>query len=70
MCVTDYDFCTFADTSFCVVDSGPACGLTLNCNTMNLFAVDDFAKKQISLVVSSDGEKVAEEFMKTVYKEK
>ena len=52
------------------MDSGPACGLTLNCNTMNLFAVDDFAKKQISLVVSSDGEKVAEEFMKTVYKEK
>ena len=50
------------------VDSGPACGLTLNCNTMNLFAVDDFTKKQISLVVSADGEKVAEEFMKTVYK--
>ena len=68
MCVTDCDFCTFADATFCVVDSGPACGLTLNCNTMNLFAVDDFAKKQISLVVSADGEKVAEEFMETVYK--
>ena len=70
MCVADNDFCTMENVNFCVIDSGSACGITLNCGTMNLFAVDDFYKKQILLATSADAEKIAAEFMSTVYNDK
>lgn len=70
MCVADNDFCTIENVNFCVIDSGPACGITLNCGTMNLFAVDDFYKKQILLATSADAEKIAAEFISTVYNDK
>lgn len=58
-----------ADVDFCVIDDGPASGLTLNLSTMNLFGVPSFYKKTIRLVTSAKVDSIAKEFMQVVYDE-
>ena len=56
------------ESYFYVLDSGPASGITLDADDLNLFALQDFPKNKIELVTKTHNEKIADEFMRTVYK--
>lgn len=68
ICVLNSDMYESKEGYFYVMDSGPASGITLDADNLNLFALQDFPKNKIELVTKTHNEKIADEFMRTVYK--
>lgn len=67
ICAIEKDLCTTKEISFCVIDEGPACGITLNADAMDLTILSDFKKKKITVVTGIDAEGIISEFMRTLY---
>lgn len=67
ICAIDKDLCKTQQISFCVIDQGAACGLTLNASAMDLTILPDFEKKKITVVTEIDTEGIIAEFMQTLY---
>lgn len=69
ICAMDPTAYRSAETDFCVLDAGPAAGVTLNISSLNPVAIRPYEKrKRIDLVVETDNDKIVGEFMRTVYK--
>ncbi len=67
ICTLDRSLCETRETTMCVVDEGPAAGLTLNGGTLNRFALADLPAHPITLAVSADRDRIVSEFMRTVF---
>lgn len=69
ICAINDGLCTKKEISFCVIDVGAACGLTLNVSSMDLTILPDFNKKRITVVTEIDVKGIITEFMQTLYGE-
>ena len=67
ICAIEKNLSTTKEISFCVIDEGPACGITLNAEAMDLTILPDFEKKKITVVTGIDAEGIISEFMRTLY---
>lgn len=67
ICAINDGLCTKKEISFCVIDEGAACGLTLNVSSMDLTILPDFNKKRITVVTEIDVKGIITEFMQTLY---
>ena len=67
VCALNKTVCKTKEISFCVIDDGPACGITLNADNMDLTFLPDFKKKKITVVTDVNAEDIINEFMQTLY---
>lgn len=67
ICTLDRSLCETREISFCVVDSGPAAGITLNVDGLNRFALGTLPAHPVTLAVSVDRDRIVSEYMRTVF---
>lgn len=68
ICALNRSFCRTTKTAFCVVDAGPAAGLTLNVENLNGFALAELPAHPVTLAVSADRDRIVTEYMRTVFR--
>ena len=67
ICTLDRSLCETREVPFCVVDTGPAAGITLNVATLNRFALGELPAHTITLAVAAEKEKIVSDYMQTVF---
>ncbi len=67
VCVLDRTICKSKETTFCVLDSGPAAGMTIGTDMLNRFALNRLPSCPVTVVESVDPERLVSDFMKTLF---